>query len=69
VKVVSAGTDLAQALSGVSQQLTDAVNRMQESLIGAVREMSNLERSISQHVASIGQLSKGRYGQQRSLDA
>jgi hypothetical protein len=34
-----------------------------------VREMSNLERSISQHVASIGQLSKGRYGQQRSLDA
>lgn len=57
-KVVGAGTDLADTLSGIGQQLTDAVNRMQESLIGTVREMSNIERSIAQHVASIGQLSK-----------
>jgi methyl-accepting chemotaxis protein len=57
-KVVGAGTDLAETLSGIGQHLTDAVNRMQESLIGTVREMSNIERSIAQHVASIGQLSK-----------
>jgi archaellum component FlaC/uncharacterized protein YoxC len=57
-KVVDAGTDLAQTLSGIGQQLTDAVNRMQEGLNGTVREMSNIERGIAQHVTSISQLSK-----------
>ena len=57
-KVVDAGTDLAQTLSGIGQQLTDAVNRMQEGLNGTVREMSNIEHGIAQHVVSISQLSK-----------
>jgi archaellum component FlaC len=57
-KVVDAGTDLAQTLSGIGQQLTDAVNRMQEGLNSTVREMSNIERGIAQHVTSISQLSK-----------
>ena len=57
-KVVDAGTDLAQTLSSIGQQLTDAVNRMQEGLNGTVREMSNIERGIAQHVVSISQLSK-----------
>jgi methyl-accepting chemotaxis protein len=57
-KVIDAGTDLAQTLSGIGQQLTDAVNRMQAGLNGTVREMSNIERGIAQHVASISQLSK-----------
>jgi methyl-accepting chemotaxis protein len=57
-KVVDAGTDLAQTLSGIGQQLTDAVNRMQEGLNGTVREMSNIEQGIAQHVVSISQLSK-----------
>jgi archaellum component FlaC len=57
-KVVNAGTDLAQTLSGIGQQLTDAVNRMQDGLNGTVREMSNIEQGIAQHVVSISQLSK-----------
>lgn len=57
-KVISAGTDVAATLSSVGQQLSEAVNRMQESLQGTVREMSNIERSISEHVSSISLLSK-----------
>jgi methyl-accepting chemotaxis protein len=57
-KVVGAGTDLAEILSGIGQQLTNAVNRMQESLLGTVREMSNIERSLAEHVTSISLLSK-----------
>jgi hypothetical protein len=45
-KVLAAGTDVAQTLSGIGQQLSDAVNSMEQSLQGTVREMSNIERSI-----------------------
>jgi methyl-accepting chemotaxis protein len=57
-KVVDAGTDLAKTLSGIGQQLTDAVNLMQEGLNNTVREMANIEHGIAQHVLSISQLSK-----------
>jgi methyl-accepting chemotaxis protein len=57
-KVVDAGTDLAHTLSGISQQLTDSVSRMQDALSGTVREMVNIEHGIAQHVSTIAQLSK-----------
>lgn len=57
-KVVDAGTELAETLSGMGQRLNDAIARMEESLLGAVREMSNIERGISEHVASMSLLSK-----------
>jgi hypothetical protein len=57
-KVVDAGADLAGMLSGIGQQLAEAVNRMHDSLMGTVREMFNIERGIAQHVLSISQLSK-----------
>ena len=57
-QIVGAGNDLAGTLSGIGQQLTDAVSRMQESLLGTVREMANVEKSIAEHVSSISLLSK-----------
>jgi methyl-accepting chemotaxis protein len=57
-KMVSAGADVAQMLASIGEQLTGAVNRMQEGFNGTVREMANIERGISQHVGTIAQLSK-----------
>jgi methyl-accepting chemotaxis protein len=57
-KVIAAGADVAETLSGIGQQLSDAVRGMEESLQGTVRAMSNIERSIAEHVSSISLLSK-----------
>lgn len=57
-KVIAAGADVAETLSGIGQKLSDAVHRMEESLQGTVREMSNIERTIAEHVSSISLLSK-----------
>jgi hypothetical protein len=57
-KIVGAGAELAQILSDVGQQLTVAVNRMQEGLNGTAREMANVEIRIAHHVGSLEQLSK-----------
>ena len=45
-KVIDAGTDLAQTLSDIGQQLTDAVNRMQEGLNGQMGDLAKPLRLI-----------------------
>jgi methyl-accepting chemotaxis protein len=57
-KIVEAGSGLAQTISGLGQQMVEVVDRLQDGLAGAVREMRNIEHGIAQHVVAMGQLSK-----------
>jgi methyl-accepting chemotaxis protein len=57
-KIVEAGASVAQTVSKMGQQLNDIVDRLQDGLVGTVREMQSIERGIGQHVIAIGQLSR-----------